>query len=283
MEPLTMPAARPQSISWAAFGELLRFRSLLWALTWRDIRVRYAQTLLGIAWAVAAPLAMMAVFTFVFTKAVKVADGFQIPVPYPLFVYAGLVPWTFLSSSLNGSIQSLTANRSLVTKVYFPREVLPGACVLGALVDFCIGMVVLIGLMIYFASQGSFDLPLTRSWLFVPVVALTQTLLTVGLGLVLSAAHLFHRDVRPLFAVVIQVWMFLSGVVVPVPTEGSTAAELLSLNPMLHLISAYRSCLLLGRLPDGTEFAGVCAAAVIVALIGWIVFRRASRRFAECI
>ncbi len=261
--------------------ELYRYRSLLLALTGRDLRVRYAQSLLGFVWALALPLAMMLVFTFVFTKAINVSALWDLRMPYALFAYAGLVPWTFFATSLNNCTLSLTANRSLVTKISFPREVLPLSCIAGSLVDFCIALTVLFGLMFYCHGEGAFVLRPAPSWLFVPLIVLVQVLFTAGLGMILSAGHLYYRDVRPLFSVVIQLWMFLSGVVVPVPKDGSWAAELLGWNPMLPVISAYRSCLLAGTCPKVGDFAYAAAVSLSVFLLGWWGFRRASRRFAE--
>ncbi|MCH7849782.1 MAG: ABC transporter permease, partial [Planctomycetes bacterium] len=134
--------------------ELLRYKQLLISLTWRDIRVRYKQSLLGIAWAVLLPLTMMLVFTFVFTRAIDARSLIAVDMPYALFAYLGLVPWAFFATGLNGCVASLVANRNLVTKVYFPREVFPLSCVASAFVDFCIAMSVVVALMVYFHVSG---------------------------------------------------------------------------------------------------------------------------------
>ncbi|MCH9034879.1 MAG: ABC transporter permease [Planctomycetes bacterium] len=131
-------------------GELYRYRELLLSLTWRDVRIRYKQSMLGIGWAVLMPLSMMLVFTFVFTRAIDARSVLNVDMPYALFAYTGLVPWTFFSAGLNGCVNSLVANRNLVTKVYFPREVFPLACIGSSLVDFFIASTVLVGLMGYF-------------------------------------------------------------------------------------------------------------------------------------
>jgi len=265
----------------SALAELLRFSPLLLNLAWRDIRVRYTQSLLGIAWAILLPLSMMLVFTFVFTRAIGTSVALDVEMPYPLFAYAGLVPWTFFSVSLNNCINSLVANRNLVTKVYFPREVLPLSCVAGSLVDFCIAGTVLLGLAAYFRWTGQYTARATWAVALVPFLVLVQMALTAGLGMALAALHLFFRDVRPVFAVVIQLWMFLSAVVVPVPGGGSLFAAAIAWNPMVPLITSYRDCLLKGKWPEATGLAYAAFVSLAVLLAGWAGFRRASVRFAE--
>jgi len=265
------------------FSELPRLRALLPVLTWRDLRVRYKQSLLGVGWAVLLPFSMMLLFTFVFTRAIDGASLLGVKMPYPLYAFAGLVPWTFFSSSLSNCVNSLVANRNLVTKVYFPREVFPLSCVASALVDFVIAMTVMIGLMAYFHFRGDWPFTPTRALLFLPVVLIVQIALTVGLGMILAMANLFYRDVRQLFAVVIQLWMFVSAVVVPLPRDDSFWANVFALNPLIPIITAYRDCLLNGHFPDGGGFSYAGLVALLFLIFGWISFRRAAFRFAECI
>jgi len=263
--------------------ELLGYRSLLVSLTWRDIRVRYKQSLLGIGWAVLLPLSLMLVFTFVFTRAIDATSVLNVNMPYALYAYTGLVPWTFFSVSLSGSVNSLVANRNLVTKVYFPREVFPLSCIASSFVDFCIAMTVLAGLMLYFHMSGDWTLTLHRTILFLPVVVAVQIALTIGIGMLLATANLFYRDVRQVFSVAIQLWMFISAVVVPVPKDGSLLAGVISINPLVPIIGAYRDCVIHGRLPQAGHFLYATVVAAFLLIVGWIVFRRASFRFAECI
>ncbi len=264
-------------------SELLQYRQLLLSLTWRDLRVRYKQSLLGVGWAILLPLSMMLVFTFVFTRAIDASSILNVRMPYALFAYVGLVPWTFFSVSLGGCVNSLVANRNLVTKVYFPREVFPLSCVASSFVDFCIASTVLVGLIAYFHLGGKWSFTPGLSLLFLPVVVFVQILLTVGVGMLLAMANLFYRDVRQIFGVVIQLWMFISAVVVPVPRDGSTLARLIAVNPLVPIISAYRDCIIHGRFPEAGGFAYSTVVAVMLVLGGWIVFRRLSFRFAECI
>lgn len=266
-----------------AATDVIRFRQLLVSLTWRDLRIRYKQSLLGIAWAVLLPLSMMLVFTFVFTRAIDASSLLPVEMPYALFAYVGLVPWTFFSVSLGACVNSLVANRNLVTKVYFPREVFPLSCVASSFVDFCIAMSVLAALMVYFHLQGEWTFAPGLPILFLPVIAVVQIVLTIGIGMFLAMANLFYRDVRQIFGIAIQLWMFVSAVVVPVPRDGSLLARVIELNPLVPLIESYRDCLVHGQWPDFGGFAYLTAFALMVLIAGWICFRRYSYRFAECI
>ena len=263
--------------------ELVRYRQLLVSLIWRDIRVRYKQSVLGMAWAIVVPLAMMLIFTFVFTRAVKVVGGMNLGMPYPLFAYIGLVPWAFFSTGLNGAVNSLVANRNLVTKVYFPREVFPLSSIGSAFADFCVAGSVLIGLIAYFHLTSSWRFTLTSAVLWVPFVILMQVMLTCGLGMLLAMANLFYRDVRQIFSVFIQLWMFLTCVVYPVPNDGSWWGVLIVCNPMTPIIKAYRDCVVLGQAPEGGAFWTACLCSVVIFAGGWFVFRKMSYKFAECI
>ena len=267
----------------SALSELVRYRLLLASLIWRDLRVRYKQSILGMAWALLLPLAMMLIFTFVFTKAVKVVGGLKIDMPYPLFAYIGLVPWTFFSSALNGAVNSLVANRNLVTKVYFPREVFPLSSIGSAFADFCVAGTVLIGLVLFFHMTTEWRFQLHSSILFVPVVVTIQILFTCGLGMMLAMANLFFRDVRQLFSVSIQLWMFLTCVVYPIHNDGSWWGIVAVCNPMTPIIQAYRDCIVIGNWPHGGAFWGAAICSVLVFVVGWYGFRKLSFKFAECI
>ena len=264
-------------------AEIGRMVDLTVALTWRDLRVRYKQSVLGAAWAVLLPLSMMALFTFVFTRAMDVRAVWGLRVPYALYAFAGLVPWTFFSASLTTCVGSLVANRNLVTKVYFPREVFPFSAVATALADFAVAMLALLLLMLYYHARGESLIAVTGAWGIIPLILGIQLALTLGLGLLLAMGNLFYRDVRPVLGVVVQLWMFVSGVVVPIPRDGSTTARILALNPMVPVIEGYRACLLEGRFPDGDMLAYSGAISLALLVGGWIAFRRAAFRFAECI
>jgi len=263
------------------FTELIRYRHLVWGLTWRDLCVRYRQSLLGVGWAILLPVSMMAVFTFVFTRALEVSPSWGAEMPYALFAYAGLVPWTFFSMSLGQCLNSLVSNRNLVTKVYCPREVFPLSCIASSFVDFLIALLVLFGLAVYFSIRGECRFSPGIGLLFLPVVILVQAALTAGIGMILAMANLFYRDVRQVFGVAIQLLMFVSAVVVPVPRDGSTWSQVLWANPLVPLISAYRDCIILGRTPDAASFLYVSILSILFLIGGWYWFRRLSYRFAE--
>ena len=243
--------------------------------------MRYKQSLLGVAWAVVQPVALMIVFTLVLGPTIgrSLPDG----LPYGLFVFAGLVPWTFFSAGLMQCVTSLVANRNLVTKVYFPREAFPFSCVATALVDFVIGLAALAGLVFYHHAKGSWSVTSHSSILFLPVVLFVHTLLTAGLGMLLAMGNLFYRDVRQMLAVALQLGMFVSAVVVPAPSGSSWAASIFAINPMVPIITGYRDCLLHGTLPDAITFCYAAIFSLAVFGAGWVAFRAASYRFAECI
>ncbi len=261
--------------------ELWRFRHVLASLTARELRIRYKQSFLGVGWAICVPMSMMLVFTFVFTRAVKLEQGMQLDMPYALFAYAGLLPWTFFASGLNGCVNSLVANRNLVTKVYFPREVLPLSAIGSSFVDFCVATSVLVVLIFYFHVFGDWTFKPSAAILFLPVIVGVQTIMMGGLGMLLAMGNLFYRDVRQIFSVVIQLWMFATNVVYPLRTDDGWVGRLVSINPMTPIIDAYRSCLFDGRLPVGSPFLFATVFAVVVLVVGWTCFHRAGFLFAE--
>jgi ABC-type polysaccharide/polyol phosphate export permease len=267
----------------SAAAELLRYRQLLWSLTWRDLQVRYRQSLLGIAWAVLIPLSTTLVFTFVFTRAVNVVGSMGIDMPYVVFAYLGLVPWTFFSTSLNGCVNSLVANRALVTKVYFPREVFPLSAIGSAFVDFCVAGAVLVALVGCFRAFTAWNYRPPATLLLLPVVVCVQMALTTGLGMLLAMANLFFRDVRQVFGVAINLWMFVTCVVYPLPTDGSKLGRIVAANPMTPIIEAYRDCVVHGRWPFTKRFLLAAVLSMAVLGFGWWCFRRQAHRFAECI
>ena len=258
------------------FSELLKFRALLWTLAWRDIRVRYKHSVLGAAWAMFIPVSMMLIFSFVFTKVVKVDTD----VPYIIYAYSGLLPWQFFSSSTTAATNSLLANRSLVTKIYFPAEVFPFSSILAAFVDFLAGSIVLVALMAYFAMTGS---SINISWTvsLIAVVLFVQVVFTAGVSLFLSMGNLFFRDVRYIYSVVISLWMFSSSVVYPMKVADPRIQWLLNLNPMTPILDAYRDVLLKGKVFDAASFGYSAIVAVVVFLCGWALFYRLQHRFAE--
>lgn len=250
--------------------EQLEFRELLYQMTVRDLLLRYKQTVMGFAWAIFMPLVNTAVFSVIFTRVAPLDTG----MPYPLFAYCGLLTWNFSASAFRFAVVSLTSNANLVTKVYFPREIFPISAVVVSLVDFAVGSVVLIGLMIYY------HVPVTGALIALPCVVLVHTMFTIAVALILAMANLFYRDVKYLFELVLTIWMFLTSVLYPVALIGGRTGRLLQLNVMTPIIEAYRDVLLRGRFPD-SAFAATAAVSAILLAIAWVMFHRAEFQFAE--
>ncbi|MDY7038028.1 MAG: ABC transporter permease [Thermodesulfobacteriota bacterium] len=256
--------------------ELLNYRGLLWILAWRDIRVRYKQSVLGFAWAMFVPLSMMLVFTFIFTLVIRIKTD----MPYPIFVFCGLLPWQFFATSTTGAANSLIANRNLVTKIYFPAEVFPLSCVLASFIDFLVGCIVLIGMMIFY-SLTSFSIPIGWvSFLVLPVL-LVQLIFTSGLSYFLAMGNLFFRDVRYVYNVIIMLWMFASSVIYPLKTSNLRIQFILNLNPMTPILNSYRDVLLRGKPPDWGPFLYSAGVGIGILILGWIIFFRMQYKFAE--
>ena len=251
--------------------ELVEYRELLYTMMRRDLLLRYHQTIMGIGWAVLMPVTYMLVFSLIFTRVVPL----ETTLPYPIYAYAGLLPWNLLASSLRFAVSSLVANSTLVTKVYFPREILPFSVILVSLVDFAIGAVVLAGLMAWY------QVPVGPALLFAPVVLLVQIAFTAGITLIVSMGNLFYRDVKYLLEIGITLWMFASSVVYPVQRVGGALGKLLALNPMTPILDAWRAVLLENRLPDAGPFAYATVVAFTLLAIAWLSFHRAEHSFAE--
>ena len=251
------------------------------SLAWRDVRVRYKQSLLGAAWAVMVPLSMMLLFTFVFTRAVDISGSLRTSMPYALYAFTGLVPWTWWSSSLSACVNSLVANRALVTKVYFPREAFPLSCVLAASVDFCIAIGVVFALAAYFHATGTWRFEPGIELLLLPLACVIQALLSVGVGMLLAVGNLFYRDVRQITAVGLQLLMFVSDVVVPAPGGSGPAHFLAAINPLVPIMGAYRAALGGDPAPGAWALGYAAVVSVVAACAGLRVFRRSAHRFAE--
>jgi lipopolysaccharide transport system permease protein len=252
-------------------AEQLRYRELLFQMTKRDLLLRYKQTVMGVGWAIFMPLVNTAVFSVIFTRVAPIDTG----VPYPLFAYCGLFTWNFLASSLRFSVNSLTSNPNLVTKVYFPREIFPFSATLVSLVDFLVASVVLVGLMVYYGISP------TSAILFLPIVLAVHVVFTLGVALLLAMSNLFFRDVKYLFEIVLTVWMFVTSVLYPVGLVGGRLGFLMSVNPMTAIIDAYRSVLLYGQTPLSPAFAAAACISLGFLFVSWLVFHRSEFQFAE--
>jgi len=254
-------------------GELLRYRGLLLHLVWRDIKSRYSQTVLGAGWAVLQPLLTMVIFTIIFGRFARVpSDG----VPYPVFSLAALVPWTYFSSALTGSSNSLVISRSLLTKVYFPRLVIPASPVLAALVDFGIAFVVLLLVMIGFGIVPGFE----TVWML-PILLAIISMTAMGAGCWLAALNVQYRDVRHLSPFLVQVWMYASPIVYSMSLVPEAYRPIYALNPLAGVLTAFRAMLLGTAGPTWGQLGLSLAGAVVIFLAGTLYFRRTERVFAD--
>jgi len=254
--------------------EFWKYRELFYFLTKRDIQVRYKQTVLGGLWAIIQPVFTMVVFTLFFGRLAKMpSDG----IPYPIFVYAGLLPWTYFSNALSASGNSLVGSANLITKVYFPRLIIPASSSLAGLLDFFIAMLVLVAMMIYYHF-----LPGVGMLLFPILVGLTF-LCAVGVGLWLSALNVQYRDIRYVIPFIVQLWMFVSPVIYPVSMVKEKYQWLLALNPMGGVIKAYRTSIL-GHLPIDWFLLGISTAIIFTLFLsGLYYFRRMEKTFADVV
>lgn len=256
-----------------SFKDLWAYRELLFFLTWRDVKVRYKQTALGAAWAILQPLFMMLIFTIFFGRLAGVASS---GIPYPLFALAGLVPWTFFSNAITASGNSLVGSSNLITKVYFPRLLVPAAAMLAGLVDFALAFVMFCLLMVYYGM-----LP-TAQVLFLPVLILLTALFALGVGTWMSALNVKYRDVRFALPFLIQLWLFVSSVIMPSSSLAPKYRRLLLLNPMSAIIEGYRSALF--GLPFDWPALGIASLITVVVLIyAFYSFARVERSFADII
>jgi lipopolysaccharide transport system permease protein len=254
-------------------AELWAYRGLFSFLVWRDIKVRYAQTVLGAAWAVLQPVLSMVVLTLVFGHFVRIpSEG----VPYPVFSLAGVVSWTYFANALTGASNSLISNRDLITKVYFPRLVIPSAPVLAALVDFAIATVVLLLVML---GYGLVPRPVTALLLPLPLLIMMMTAL--GMGCWLSALNIQYRDVKQVTGFLVQVWMYGSPIVYPLALVPQAYRRLYVINPMAGAIAGFRAALLGTPSPSAAELAISLGSAAVLLVSGAFYFRRTERVFAD--
>lgn len=257
------------------FRELWRYRELLGFLTWRDVKVRYKQTVLGAAWAVLQPLATMVVFTLFIGRMAGAAK--QIP-NYPLFVFSGLLPWMFFANAITSAGNSLVGNHSLVTKVYFPRLIIPLGATGAGLVDFCVSFVILLLMMTCYGIAPGWSMLLT------PLILLILLVTALGMGTLLSALMVAYRDFRYLVPFSVQLWMFATPCIYlnAVEVVGPLGRLLLPLNPAYGLIYNFRQTVLGGAL-DWYSLAISAAASIVLFVMGCLYFRRVERSFADII
>lgn len=272
--PLPVTRIRP-SRGWVPLklDEVWRYRELLYFLTWRDLRVRYKQTVLGAAWAVIQPFMTMVAFSLFFGGLAKVpSDG----IPYPIFSYAALVPWTYFAQSLGQTSNSLVGSAQLLTKVYFPRLVIPMASVVAGIPDFLIAFVVLVGMMIFFA------VPLTPTVVLLPLFMVLALVTALGVGLWLSALNVRYRDIRYVVPFLTQFWLLATPVAYPSSLIPEPWRTVYGLNPMVGVVEGFRWALL-GTKPPGPMLAASACVALVVLVSGAHYFRRMERSFADVV
>lgn len=264
---------------WRLFsiGELWAHRELLYFLTLRDLKVRYKQTAFGIAWVIVQPVLMTIIFTVFLGMLARVPSDGR---PYPIFVYSGLLPWTFFSSAVLGCAHSLTSNANLITKVYFPRVLIPAANVAARLVDFSIAFFILVALIMYFRVVRDYPIPLSWNLALLPLIVILLLLLTIGIGMLVSCMNVKYRDVGVAVPVLLQLWMFVSPIIYPVNVVPGKWRTLYSLNPVVGIIQGFRAALFNEPFPT-FSLAVTMIFTLVLLLVGAFIFRRTERTFAD--
>ncbi len=253
--------------------ELWAYRELLYFLTWRDVKVRYKQTALGALWAILVPVLNMVVFTIIFGNFAKMpSDG----IPYPIFSYTALLPWTYFSTSLSGASNSLLGSASMITKVYFPRLIVPISSVFSGLIDFAFAFLVMIGMMFFYHTQPTIYV------LLLPLFLLLALITALGFGLWLSAFNVKYRDVRYIVPFLIQFWNFATPVIYPSSLLSEPWRTLSGLNPMVGVIEGFRWALL-GSKPPELMILVSTVMAILVLVTGAFYFRRMEKNFADLV
>lgn len=258
-----------------AFRELYRRHELLWHMTVRHLRGQYKQSILGYAWAFINPLSLMLILTFVFSTILRFGTPGNIP--FPLFVMVGLIPWIFFSGAVSSATESVTGASSLVTKVYFPREILPIAAVLTKVVDMFFGLLILVGLMVYYGHAP------TETVAWVPVLFAIHLLFTLGVSFPLAGLNLYFHDVRYLVGVGLTLWFYLTPIIYYVDIVQDRYRFIFDVNPNALLIEAYRRVVLMDTSPGIDRLLLGLAIATVTFLVGYYLFKKMERGFADSI
>lgn len=264
----------PRGVLHLGLAELWEYRELLYFLTWRDVKVRYKQTALGASWAILQPLATMVVFSLFFGRLAKLpSEG----VPYPLFSFAALVPWTFFANGLTQSANSVVLSQNLVTKIYFPRLAIPIATVLAGAIDFVLAFVILLGLMLFYGTMP------TLQALWVIPFSLLALVTALGVGFWLSALNVQYRDVRYVVPFLVQIWLFATPIAYPSSLLSEPWRTLYALNPMVGVVEGFRWALLGTHTSPGPMILVSSAMALVIAIGGALYFRRVELTFADVV
>lgn len=255
------------------FKDLIKYRELLLALLYKEIAVRYKQSILGPAWALLQPLALMLIFTAVRSFISIPSDG----IPYPIFAYAALMPWTFFANTVTHASPSIVANAAVIKKIYFPREVFPVAAAMATGFDFLISAPIYLGLMIYYGIYPGLTL------LFIPVLLFIQLTFAIGLGLITSILGGFRRDIIIGVPLIMNLWMFLTPVIYPLSSVPERYLSIYLLNPMAGLIEGYRQILLFNKLPEFWMLSYSIIGAAVALMVGIAIFRKLERKLADIV
>lgn len=279
LQPLVLRPSR----GWSSLNlpDLWRYRELIYFLTWRDIKVRYKQTALGAAWAIIQPFFTMVVFTIFFGRMAGIkADN---NVPYPIFSYTALLPWTLFTKAMSDAGRALISNRSMITKVYFPRLVIPVSTVFSGLVDFALAFLVLIAMMIYYGShpQGGYQLSISGAIWTLPLFLLLAMVTALGVGLWFAALSVIYRDVNYVIPFITQFWLFVTPIAYPASKIPEHWRLLYYLNPMAGVVEGFRWALLNSGSGPGLTLAVSATIAIVVLITGLFYFRRMERTFAD--
>lgn len=259
-------------LEWMA--EFFRYRELFYFLVWRDVKVRYKQTLLGAAWAILQPVCMMVVFTLFFGRSGQVDTG---GVPYPVFSYAALVPWTYFQYAFPLTGNSLISNSKLISKVYFPRAIVPAASALSGAVDFFIAAVIMVALMLYY------HVPLTAGLLLWPLLLLPLVMFTTALGMFFASLNVKYRDIKYTIPFLVQILMFVSAVIYPASQLPHKYATILRLNPLVGILDAFRAAALPNQVIDWDLLGQATLVTLLCLVLASIHFYRTEREFADII
>ena len=273
--PPDLPKTRRQTSkgwAWPKLRELWEFRELVYFFAWRDIKVRYKQTVMGVLWAIIQPFLTMVIFSLFFGRLANVpSDG----VPYPVFSYTGLVPWTFFANALSQASNSLVVNANMVKKIYFPRLALPIATVLAGVIDFVLAFIVLLGIMFYYHMVPTINV------IWLPFFSLLALVTSIGVSLWLSAMNVQFRDVRYTIPFLTQTWLFLTPIAYPSSSIPQPWQTLYGLNPMAGVVDGFRWALLGTSAPPGAMTAVSTVVALVLLVTGAFYFRRMEQSFAD--
>ena len=253
---------------------LIRYRELLFSWTSREIQARYRQSVLGFGWALVQPVFSMVVITVIFGNFVRVpSEG----IPYPVFAYVAILPWSLFSGSISAAVPSILRNMHLVTKIYFPREILPLSAILARLVDFIIASLVFVALMLWYR------IPVHVTLLFVPLLLVIQILLALGISLLGAAISVFLRDISFAIPLGMQLWMYATPVIYPLSMVPERWCPLYFLNPMAGIIESYRQVVLHGQLPDFRYLGAAACGSLLLCAIAYTYFKRLEMAMADII